>query len=159
MANINERAIRQEQIDQRVAEIRAQAAAKAAESNRIHATVNDDYAFWTQPAYSNAAGRAFSRSRDRERAKLGKSIVIGAEARDLTRKADDMERRGVVMAGDALAAHKAKVDACDVKPGDMVDTTFYGIRQVVKVNKVSVSVQGGLGSIKVGKEFVRRVAQ
>jgi hypothetical protein len=156
-APVSIREVSQAELDARIAELRAQADVKQAKADRLHATVNSDYAFWTQPAYGNAAGRAFSRSRDRERSKLIKSSEIASEAKALRDKADGMERRGVVMAGDALAAHKAKVAACSVEVGQMVDTTFYGVRKVLKVNKVSVSVEGGLGQIKVGKEFVRAV--
>jgi hypothetical protein len=142
----------------RVATIRSQAAKKQAEADKLHAKINDDYAFWTQPAYGNAAGRAFSRQRDRERGRLRKSAAISAEAQALNDKADGMERRGVVIAGDALAAHAAKAAACNVEVGAMVDTTFYGVRKVVKVNKVSVSVEGSFGPLKVGKEFIRSIA-
>ena len=62
------------------------------------------------------------------------------------------------MAGDAKAAHDARVDACAVEAGQMVDTTFYGVRRVLKVNRVSVLVEGAFGPLKVGKEFVRLAA-
>lgn len=142
----------------RVSELRAMAAAKQAESDRLHGTVNKDGAFWTQPAYGNAAGRAFSRSRDRERNKLAKAAEIAAEAKDLREKADSMERRGVVMAGDAAAKRAAKITATDVAVGQLVDTTFYGVRKVIKVNAKSVSVEGAFGPLKVEKQFIRVAA-
>lgn len=151
----DERTIREAQLAARIAELRTEAAVKRAQSAKVRGTVTDDYAFWTQPAYGNAAGRAFARQRDRERARIVKAGEIAIEAKALEDKADAMERRGVVMAGDTLAAHKAKVEACNVTVGMMVDTTFFGVRKVVKVNKVSVSVEGSFGPIKVGKEFVK----
>src|SRR5712664_1723025 len=88
----------------RVADLRDQASRKQAESDRIGGNIIRDNAFWTQPAYGNAAGRTFARSRERERAKIVKSFSIAAEAKALRDQADSMERRGVIMAGDAAAA-------------------------------------------------------
>lgn len=106
----------------------------------------------------NAQGRAFARQREKMHAKLGKIVEMRAEAKALSDKASRMEARGVVMAGDAKAAHDSRVAACAVVAGQMVDTTHYGIRRVLKVNKVTVLVEGAFGPLKVGKEFVHAVA-
>lgn len=142
----------------RVAEIRAQAACKQAEADRLSGATNRDSAFWTQPAYGNAAGRAFARSRERERNKLIKAGEIAADAEDLRDRADSMERRGVVMAGDADAAREARIARTEVAVGQVVDTTFYGLRKVLKVNDKTVAVEGAFGPLKVGKEFIRVTA-
>lgn len=142
-------------LDARVAELRAQADVKSAEADRIHSTVNSDSAFWTQPAYSNAAGRSFARQRDRERSKVQKAAQIAMEAKELREKAASMEARGVVMAGDAAAQREAVIASTDVQVGQVVDTTFYGLRKVLKVNKKSVLVEGGIAPIKVEKNFIR----
>jgi epoxyqueuosine reductase QueG len=149
-----EREERQAQVDRRVAELRSQAVAKFAEAARIQDTVNDDSAFWTQPAYSNAAGRAFARSRDRERGKIQRAAGIAAEAEELSKKADRLEERGAVMAGDTQRKREEVIAACDVKPGDLVDTTLYGVRRVLKVNRKTVAVEGGLGPLTVCKSFI-----
>ncbi|MDX0572140.1 hypothetical protein GOD68_18090 [Sinorhizobium medicae] len=146
---------RQTKLDARIAELRAQADAKQAEADRIQATVNSDYAFWTQPAYSNAAGRAFARQRDRERSKAQRAAEAAMEAKALREKADAMERRGVVMAGDTAAKREAVIASTEVEVGQLVDTTFYGVRKVLKVNKKSVLVEGSIAPIKVEKNFVR----
>lgn len=149
-----ERDERQAQVDRRVADLRSQAAAKSAEAARIQATVNDDPAFWTQPAYGNAAGRAFARSRERERGKIQRAAMIAAEAEELSKKATRLEERGAVMAGDTQRKRDEVIAACDVKPGDMVETTLYGVRRVLKVNRKTVAVEGGLGPLIVCKSFI-----
>jgi len=149
---------RQTNLDARVATLRAHANKLLASASAMRATVNDDYAFWTQPAYSNAAGRRFAKQRERERGKVVKAGELAAEAAALHRKADAMEARDVVMAGDALAAHTARVGACAVVAGMMVETTFYGVCRVLKVNRISVLIEGRFGPVKVGKEFVKQCA-
>lgn len=143
------------ELDARVADLRKQAGEKQAQADRLHATVNSDHAFWTQPAYGNAAGRAFARSRERERSKVMKAGVIAAEAAELRATADRMEARGVVMAGDAAKARSEAQSAVSVAVGQMVDTTFYGVRRVVKVNKATVLVEGSFGPLKVEKQYLR----
>lgn len=150
------RAERQAKVDRQVDNLRADAERIEAESDRLRATVNPDSAFWTQPAYGNAAGRAFARQRDRERSKVVKAGEMAAQAAELRAKADRLEARGAVVAGDADAVRKASAGALTVSVGDMVNTTFYGIRKVLKVNKASISVQGDIGPIKVEKHFVSR---
>lgn len=145
---------RQTELNARVAELRSQADKKQADADRLHATVVTDSAFWTQPAYGNAAGRAFANRRDRERNKVIKASQIAEEARELREKADRMERRGPVMAGDADAARQKIVAATEVFVGQMVNTTFYGVRKVVKVNAKSVLVEGSFGPMKVEKQYV-----
>lgn len=154
MADCQTRDERQAQVDRRVIELRSQAVAKFAEAARIQATVNDDPAFWTQPAYGNAAGRSFARSRDRERGKVQRAALIAAEAEELSKRASRLEERGAVMAGDAQRKREEVIAACDVKPGDLVDTTLYGVRCVLKVNRKTVAVEGGLGPLTVCKSFI-----
>ena len=137
-----------------IAKKRAKADYLEAQAARLRAGVSDDYAFWTQPAYGNAAGRAFSSERNRQRAKIQRSGEAMAEATRLRKAADTAEATGARVAGDALAAHTAKITACSVSVGDMVGTTFYGDRRVLKVNRVSVIVEGSGGGLKVGKEFI-----
>jgi len=142
-------------LDARVAELRNQAAVKQAEAARIHGLVNADSAFWTQPAYGNAAGRAFARQRDRERAKLIKAGELVAEAADLLSTAARMESRGVVMAGDAAKARAEAQASVAVIVGQLVDTTFFGVRKVLKVNSKTVLVEGSFGPVKVEKQYLR----
>jgi hypothetical protein len=143
---------RQARVDARVAKLRQQAAAKEAESNRLHGTVNQDSAFWTQPAYGNAAGRAFSRHRDAERNKLIKAGKIAAEAKELRDRADAMEARGARMAGDAAVEREEAIAASDFAVGQMVNT-LYGTRKVVKVNAKSILIEGSFGPLKVEKHL------
>lgn len=151
------RAARQAELDASIAAKRAKADTLEAQSQKIRATVNDDYAYWTQPAYNNAAGRAFERRRDRDRKKLEKAAEIYAEAKKLRRQADTMEQRGVCVAGDAAAAHAAKQAACTVAVGDIVDTTFYGRRRVIKVNRKTVLVEASTCGLKVDKAYIRPI--
>lgn len=145
---------RQAKLEAKVAELRARADAKDAEANRIRGNVNDDPAFWTQPAYGNAAGRAFARSRDRERARVVKADELAAEAKALRDRADDMEKRGAVMAGDAAAEREAQIASVEVKVGQVVNTIHFGPRKVLKVNKKTVLVEGSFGPLKVEKHFI-----
>jgi hypothetical protein len=148
---------RQAKITARVAELRAAADKKNAEANRILGNVITDYAFWTQPAYGNAAGRSFARQRDRERAKRDKACEIHAEAEALRTKADAMESRGAVVAGDAQSRREKIIASVEVQAGQIVNTTFYGLRKVLKVNAKSVLVEGSFGPLKVEKQYVRAV--
>lgn len=143
---------RQARIDAKVAELRARADAKEAESNRLHGTVNKDGAFWTQPAYGNAGGRAFARRRDAERRKLEKANNLFTEAKALRDTADAMEARGARMAGDAAAEREAKIAAADFEVGQMV-RTLYGVRKVVKVNRKTILIEGGERPISVPKHL------
>jgi len=145
---------RQAKIDARVADLRSRADAKEAEANRIHGAVNNDPAFWTQPAYGNAAGRAFARHRDRERNKVMKAAEIAAEARAMREKAAAMEKRGAVMSGDAAVDRAAKIAAKEVHVGQIVNTVHYGLRKVLKVNTKTVLVEGSFGPIKIEKHFL-----
>lgn len=146
---------RQTELNQRIETIRSKAQKLQAEADRINKTVNHDYAFWTQPAYNNAANRVFSNRRERERARMFKAGQLYSEAKALFDKADHMERAGVTMAGDAAKARDEKVAACSVQVGQMVNTTHYGIRKVLKVNQKTVLVEGSYGNLKVAKEFIK----
>ncbi|WP_377846998.1 hypothetical protein [Bosea sp. UC22_33] len=41
-----------------------------------------------------------------------------------------------------------------MKPGDLVDTTLYGVRRVLRVNRKTVAVEGGLSPLTVCKSFI-----
>lgn len=143
---------RQAKIDAKIADLRARADEKEAQSNRLHGTVNQDGAFWTQPAYGNAGGRAFARHRDRERNKLIKAGALAAEAKELRDRAAAMEARGARMSGDAEAEKEAAIAASDFAVGQMVKT-LYGVRKVVKVNAKSILIEGAFGPLKVEKHL------
>lgn len=143
---------RQTKLDARVAELRALADRKEAEANRIHGSVNKDGAFWTQPAYGNAAGRAFAAQRDRARSKLEKAAAIYNEAKELRSQADSMEARGVRMAGDAAAEREEAIASADFVVGQSV-STLYGVRKVVKVNAKSILIEGAFKPISVPKHL------
>lgn len=143
---------RQARIDAKVADLRARADAKEAESNALHGAVNKDGAFWTQPAYGNAGGRAFSRQRDRARSKLEKAATIYNEAKELRAQADAMEARGARMAGDAATEREEAIASADFSVGQMV-STLYGIRKVVKVNTKSILIEGAFKPISVPKHL------
>lgn len=147
---------RQVKLDARVAELRARAAAKEVESNALHGTVNKDGAFWTQPAYGNAGGRAFSRQRDRARSRLEKAAGIYNEAKELRSRAEAMEARGVRMAGDAAAEREEAIAASEFAVGQSVKT-LYGVRKVVKVNAKTILVEGSFGPLKVEKHLAEAV--
>lgn len=143
---------RQARIDAKVADLRARAAAKEAESAALHGTVNKDGAFWTQPAYGNAGGRAFARQRDRARSKLEKAAAIYNEAKELRSQADTMEVRGARMSGDAAAEREEAIASADFEVGQLV-STLYGVRKVVKVNAKSILIEGSFGPLKVEKHL------
>jgi hypothetical protein len=147
---------RQARIDAKVADLRRRADEKEAASNRLHGTVNNDSAFWTQPAYGNAGGRAFARHRDRERNKLIKAGQLAAEAKELRDHADTMEKRGARMAGDTDAEREAKVAASDFRVGQIV-RSLYGDRKVVKVNAKSLLLEGAFGPIRIEKHLAEAV--
>ncbi|UMY19091.1 hypothetical protein MMB17_07275 [Methylobacterium organophilum] len=152
------KAERQGRLKARIAEMRSEAAAKQATAEQLNATVPNDSAFWIQPALGNAAGRAFARRHDNARSKLVRAGELNAEATDLLSRADAMERAGARVVGDAKTARKAAVAACSVSVGEMVHTTHYGVRRVVKVNAKTVLVEGAFGPLKVEKQFVRKAA-
>lgn len=152
------RAERQARVDAQVAALRARAATKEATSNRLYGGLEhrNDGAFWTQPAYGNAAGRAFARSRERERNKLIKAGALAAEAKELRERADAMEERGARMAGDAAAEREATIAASEFRVGQTV-RTLYGDRKVVKVNAKSIMVEGSFGPLRVEKHLAEVV--
>lgn len=154
MMDMDIRAERQAKLEARAAELLAKADAKEAEANRVRGSVNQDPAFWTQPAYSNAAGRSFARSRDRERARIIKACEIAAEAKELRDRANSMQKRGAVVAGDAAAEREEKIASIEVQVGQVIKTVHYGLRTVLKVNKKTVLVDGGFGPLKVEKQFI-----
>ena len=147
---------RQARIDAKVADLRSRADEKEAASKQLHGTVNNDNAFWTQPAYGNAGGRAFARHRDRERNKLIKAGQLAAEAQELRHHADAMAKRGARMAGDADAERAAKVTASDFRVGQTV-RSLYGERKIVKVNAKTLLLEGAFGPIRVEKHLAEPV--
>lgn len=148
---------RQAKIDARVAELRSLADSKEAEAKRLARTTHNDGAFWTQPAYGNAAGRSFSARRDRERSRLLKAGELTSAANDLRARADSMERRGAVMAGDASAQREAKTRDTLFTVGQTV-RSIYGDRKVVKVNAKTILIEGALGPIRLEKHLAEVVA-
>lgn len=140
-------------LSSRVSQLRAKAAAKEAQADKIYGSVNNDPAFWTQPAYGNAGGRSFSSQRERERERIRKAGAIAEEAKNIRQRAEAMEARGAVMAGDAEAKREEKVASTDVKVGQVVKT-IYGDREVIKVNKKTVLVAGSTGTISVPKHLI-----
>lgn len=147
---------RQKRVDAKVADLRTRAAEKEAASSRLHNTVNNDSAFWTQPAYGNAAGRSFARHRDRERDKLIKAGALAAEAKELRERADAMEARGARMAGDADAEREARVATTAFYVGQVV-RSIYGDRRVAKVNAKSLLIEGAFGPIRIEKHLAEPV--
>lgn len=145
---------RQARIDAKVSALRARAAAKEAESDRLHGIVdaNTDSAFWTQPAYGNAAGRSFARERDREREKLLRAGKLYGEAKALRERADAMEAKGARMAGDAAAERETAIASSSFTVGQMAKT-LYGVRKIVKVNAKTILVEGSFGPLRVEKHL------
>jgi hypothetical protein len=147
----------------KIGDMRARAEKLQAESDRLNATINRDWNYWTQPIQNTSRGRAFAKQRDKARERGFKASEMGCEAAKLRKEADRLEKLGVVMPEDRLAAHQAKIAAVKVEPGQMVDTVHYGIREVLKVNRLSVTVKssvnsfGGTGKLNVPKEFIRGV--
>lgn len=144
---------RQARINAKVRELRARADAKEAESDRLRAGVNDDHAFWTQPAYGNRDGGAFSASRERARNTLMRASALFFEAKELRERADAMEARGARMAGDADAEREAVIASTSITVGQTV-RTLYGDRKVLKVNAKSVVVEGATGPLRIEKNLV-----
>lgn len=160
---MTQREEREKQLAEKIAGMRLRADKLQAESDRLNATVTRDWNYWTQPIQNTSRGRAFAKQRDKARERGFKASDMGCEAAKLRTEADRLEKLGVVMPEDRLAAHQAKIDAVKVSPGQMVDTVHYGIRKVLKVNRLSVTVEsavtqfGGNGKLNVPKEFIRAV--
>lgn len=154
---------RQAKLTAKISAMRSKADKLQVESDRLNATINRDWNYWTQPIQNTSRGRAFAKQRDKARERGFKASEMGCEAANLRKEADRLEKLGVIMPEDRLAAHQAKIAAVKVSPGQMVDTVHYGIREVLRVNRLSVTVKssfnsfGGTGKLNVPKEFIRAV--
>lgn len=151
------RAERQAALNAKVDAIRVQASAKMAAFEQIDGTINRDPAFNTQPVPSNSRAASFVSARRRERAKFDKAMGLYQEAKELTAKADHMERSGVRVAGDAERERQAVIASSDFSVGDMV-TTLYGVRKIIKVNAKTIKIESSSGGLIVPKNLAKLVA-
>jgi hypothetical protein len=145
---------RQRKIDTKIARLRQQADRAEAEAANLSADRRECSAFWTQPAYGNAAGRAFAARRDRERNKMFRAGELYTKASDLRREADDLEAAGARVKGDAEAERQAKIARAEFVVGHLA-RTGYGDRVVVKVNAKTILIEGGFAPIKVCKSLAQ----
>jgi hypothetical protein len=115
-----------------------------------HEKYRGDVAFWTQP------GRIIER--DRMHARSLKAYELGQKAKRLDEKAANLERLATTNAGDAAARHQAERDAvtATVRVGDLVDSV-YGVREVVKVNRVTLGLSSPFGGLTIDKSLCRKV--
>ena len=113
---------------------------KAKAQLNSYPTIRHDWAFITQPGripfrdrMNKADGRAYE------------SLDIAHKMRD---KADSL--RHVQVKGDAEKRYQAKRDAIRplLKPGMEVDTVIYGVKEIVKVNKKTVTVKSRFDGFK-----------
>lgn len=154
------RAERQAKLDRKIERMRAkadrleqQAEGKMAEFNRLR----QDYAWLTQPANPN---EGFGKQRQRVVDRYGVGLNMLAEAKELREKADALEKRGAVVAGDRerkREEQRAHLDTLITKGTRVVDFAF-GEGEVVRVNKKTYSVRFASGSTYArDKTYVRPV--
>ena len=117
-----------------------------------HEKYRGDVAFWTQP------GRIVDR--DRMHARSLKAYALGQKARKFNEKAANLERLASTNAGDAAAKHQAKRDqiSATVKVGDFVESV-YGVREVVKVNRVTLGLASPFGGLTIDKSLCTKVTR
>ena len=142
------RAERQAQATSKAARLRAradrldrEAEAKMAEFNRCR----QDWAWVTQPASPNSA---FGKQRQRISDRYFKGAEMMQEARKLRQRADELERSGGRIKGDAereRAARRAEQDQ-RIQVGVRVRDAFFGPGEVVRVNTKSYTVAFDSGS-------------
>ena len=155
------RAERQATLDRKVARLRAQAERlerdaepKMAEFNRLR----QDYAWMTQPANPNTG---FGKQRQRIVDRYGVGLTMLAEAKELRERADRLEKRGAVVAGDRerkREEQRAHLDTLITKGTRVIDFAF-GEGEVVRVNKKTYSVRFASGSTYArDKTYVRPVS-
>lgn len=152
MAAADTRAKRQATRDARVRRLRGRAAALEAEAARLGAPVTKDPAYWSQPLAPAGRGRARARLERADRASL--------TAQDLRREADALAATPVRVAGDA-AVDAARRDAAapDMRAGDLVQTTLFGARRVLRVNKRTVTVEGAIEPLRLEKRSIVRILE
>lgn len=110
----------------------AEARASALISN--HCT---DWAFISQPGHLPA--------RARQIAQTNRALELRQKAAGWRAKAAELHRMANTHRGDAEARRQALRDAIAVKPGDTVVTALYGPREVVRVNKKTITVRDSFG--------------
>lgn len=152
-ADTDLRTFRQAAIDARVAGLRTDADRIEAQADRLLGQGIADRAA-AGPAHQTATGRSLSRRRDTDRSAYLRAGSLVGQAKELRGRADTMERRGAVVVGDAAAQSKTKADAVQVTIGQTVRTIHYGLRKVLKVNRLSILVEGSFGPLKVEKQFI-----
>lgn len=142
MSTADTRAQRQATRDARVRRLRDRAAALDAEAAHLGAPVTDDPAYWSQPLALAGRDRA----------------IMKAQA--LRDQADALAATPVRVDGDAAAeAARQDANAPDMQAGDLVQTTHYGPRRVLRVNKRTVTVVGAIEPIRVEKRYVVRILE
>ncbi|MEQ8653284.1 MAG: hypothetical protein RIC87_12545 [Kiloniellales bacterium] len=134
-------------------QMEAKANRLSSQADAIRGTVNDDYAYWTQPGGTPA----FERQRARDRNRLHQADMMVAEAKDLRDRAERIrtapERR----------AHQQEVvriigerNDAEIAVGDRVQTQL-GVGEVVRKGRINyrVSFRSGFSMLMSKTDIVK----
>lgn len=142
------RAERQAKANAKAARLRARAERLEKEAEAKMAAFNhyrQDWAWVTQPANPN---RGFGKQRQQITDRYGKGLELMVEAKTLRERADELERTGGRVKGDAERRHEEQRAANDavIGVGATVRDFAFGIGTVVRVNKKTYTVEFPSGS-------------
>lgn len=145
-------------LDRKIARMRAKAdrldrdaESKMSEFNRARG----DIAYLTQPAGPRSA---FGRQRQLTMDRYGKGLEMQMEAQKLRERADELERHGAVVAGDAERERQRRREAADriIGVGSTVLDMAYGLSgTVARVNRKTYTIQFETFREARDKSFVR----
>jgi hypothetical protein len=137
------REARQKKLDRKIQRLRSKAERlkkiaeeKQAELNRYRG----DIAFITQPASKSSA---FGRRRQKIHGRYDAGIKLLAEASDLRKKADWLEKQGAIVKGDAERKRQALREELDkvISVGTSVNDYIFGAGEVMRVNKKTYTIR------------------
>ena len=137
------RAYRQQKLNRKIQRLRsrAQRLEKIAEEKQAaFNTHRGDIAFLTQPASKSSS---FGKHRQKILDRYDKGIELQTEAQKLREKADWLEKRGVVVKGDAQRARQEKREQQDktISVGSKVYDFAYGEGEIIRLNKKTYTIR------------------
>ena len=129
----------------------AWADAAQAKAEAILATRNTDFAFISQPGHIPA--------RAAEIARQEKAFELLNAAKAHREKASNLEAMASRNAGDAERAREEIRTATNWAVGDLANSIHYGVREVVRVNKKTLTLKCAMGNFTTDKAWCKKVAK
>lgn len=135
----------------KAAKRRVWAASAQAKAETIFAARSTDFALISQPGHIPA------RAAETKRHERACELLNSAKAH--SQKAANLEALATRQAGDAERAREAIRAACEWAVGDMAKSVHYGVLEVVRVNKKTLTLKGAFGNLTTDKAWCRKVVK